>query len=145
MSGDIETRFWAKVLKSNFINGCWIWKAAKDGKGYGLIGQRGGRLIKAHRFSYQLHKGPIPRGLQLDHLCMVRNCVNPDHLEPVSCRENILRGNGAAKQNANKTHCKSGHKLSGKNLAIRKDGYRNCRACNARRTVEFRARSISRR
>jgi hypothetical protein len=70
---------------------CWLWTASKHYKGYGLL-NRQGKVLKAHRFSYELYKGKIPAGLQVDHLCRVRNCVNPEHLELVDNRENVIRG-----------------------------------------------------
>src|ERR1035437_6893898 len=103
-------RFWAKVDKTE---DCWNWTAHTDGMGYGQLakpGQHGG-LVVAHRFAYELLVGPIPEGLQLDHLCRNRACVNPDHLEPVTRRVNILRGVGFGAVNAKKTECPRGHPL----------------------------------
>lgn len=80
---------------------------------------------RAHRFSYQLYKGNIPKNLVIDHLCKNPSCVNPDHLEAVTNRENILRGISPAAINSKKTHCPKGHKLSGDNVYI----YRNSRWC----------------
>ena len=117
-------------------SGCWLWTAATNGNGYGVIrlGPRPASMGYAHRVSYELHKGPIPEGLVIDHLCRVTLCVNPDHLEVVTHRENLLRGVGFSAVNAKKTHCLQGHPLSGDNLLSRKDGSRCCRTChNARR------------
>lgn len=86
-----DERFWRWVERGE---GCWLWLASTDTKGYGLFGAEG-KLSKAHRYAYELLVGPIPEGLVLDHLCRVRHCVNPDHLEPVTTYENILRGEGA--------------------------------------------------
>lgn len=131
--------FWRHVQKTEK---CWLWTAQVSWRGYGrfrvLDGPRG--TMMAHRFSYQLLIGPIPRGLTLDHLCREKRCVNPEHLEVVTLRENILRGNSLPAINARKTHCKRGHCLSGKNVVITTAGYRNCRECNnERRRIHSRA------
>ncbi len=129
----LEARFWAHVDKSG-PGGCWIWKAAKSIGGYGRF--RTGSLANktrrheyAHRVAYQLCVGPIPGELQLDHLCRVRACVRPDHLEPVSCRENLLRGDTITAACAAKTHCPMGHAYAGANLLVWSDGQRRCREC----------------
>lgn len=86
---DIEARFWAKVDKTET---CWLWTAAiRRRSGYGVFSHQA-RTMLAHRFAYELLVGPIPDGLVIDHLCRVRHCVNPDHLEPVTQRENLRRG-----------------------------------------------------
>src|SRR5882672_10337222 len=94
--------------------GCWLWHGALQNKGYGLfhIGSvldRSRRRVLAHRLAYELYMGPIPFGLTIDHLCRVPCCVNPDHLEPVTHRENVLRGLSPQAMNAAKLHCVSGH------------------------------------
>lgn len=116
-----------RVLRSE---GCWKWTghvAPSTGYGYASVG----RVYHgpAHRLSFELFVGPIPKGLQLDHLCRQRDCVNPKHLEPVTSAENVLRGTGITANNARKMYCQHGHPLSGKNLKLRPDGYRACRAC----------------
>lgn len=70
--------------------GCWVWQRAIDRRGYGVI-KDGKRLKRAHRVMYERHRGPIPEGLELDHLCVNPPCVNPDHLEPVTRAENLRR------------------------------------------------------
>ncbi|MEU7240240.1 HNH endonuclease signature motif containing protein [Streptomyces sparsogenes] len=84
----------------------------------------------AHRFAYETLVGPIPEHLQLDHLCRVRHCVNPDHLEPVSSRENTRRGRSQAGINGRKTHCQKGHPFDSANTYVWK-GSRACRTCRS--------------
>jgi len=84
----VRERFFDKVSPEP-NSGCWLWDATGDEKGYGFL-KIGNRHHRAHRVSYQLHKGPIPKGMVVDHLCSVRCCVNPDHLEAVSHRENAV-------------------------------------------------------
>lgn len=108
---------------------CWKWKAGKTNKGYGAfyINQK---QHTAHRLSYRLFVGEIPIGLDLDHLCRNRDCCNPSHLEAVTRRENLLRGNTIPALNATKTHCKHGHEFTPENTIIKKTGSRDCRLCH---------------
>jgi hypothetical protein len=111
--------------------GCWLWTGAVNPGGYGHI-LYGDKTISAHRASYELHVGPIPEGLHIDHLCRVRSCINPDHLEPVTRSENARRGltvNHLRDKELAKTHCPSGHPYSGSNLIFHTNGGRLCRAC----------------
>jgi len=93
----------------------------------------------AHVASYELLVGPVPGGRQLDHLCRNKMCINPDHLEPVTPRENVLRGETIVAANVQKTHCHQGHPLSGANLyvAAADPSRRHCRACRAERTRQY--------
>lgn len=118
--------------------GCWLWTGALGGGGYGAIGaggKRGGRRT-AHRVAYELYRGPIPAGLELDHLCRTRCCVNPWHLEPVTRRENVLRGVSAAAQQAKQTHCKWGHEFTPENTYRETPTKRGCKECRRRLTRE---------
>lgn len=122
-----QIRFWSKVNKDT-DHACWIWKAGVNNKGYGQFWFEG-KLIYAHRVAYELTKGPIPEGLTIDHLCRNRVCVNPDHMEPVTNGENVLRGVGPSAINSRKTLCPRGHPLFGKDLYVYPNGKRTCRAC----------------
>lgn len=135
--GTLEERFWAKVQKLE--DGCWLWTGGKRGCGYGTI-RRNGKNTSAHVVAYEMLVGPIPDGLEIDHLCRVRLCVNPEHMEPVTHRENIRRSIGNFGDKARQTECIHGHPLSGDNLYIATNGRRQCRACAARRQREFHAR-----
>lgn len=104
-------------------NGCWEWVGARSA-GYGGI-MVGGKRVGAHRYVYEQLVGQIPKGLSLDHLCRNHACVNPDHLEPVTHRVNVLRGIGEAAKNAAKTYCKRGHELERD-----RRGRRWCRTCH---------------
>lgn len=120
-----EERFWAKVQKSE--NGCWSWTAGKCGMGYGwlrLPGKDGG-IVSAHRFSYNLHRGPILDGLELDHLCRNPSCVNPGHLEAVTHRENVRRGTSPPAVTRRTGVCQRGHS----DWRISSGGNWLCRPC----------------
>jgi len=116
---------------------CWIWTGSQNGKGYGKVSYLGQRH-RTHRFSYELLVGPIPAGLQIDHLCRVRPCMNPQHLEPVTPKVNQERS-----ERATKTHCIHGHPFSGDNLRVKyRNGLpeRSCRACTRQRKREYKLR-----
>lgn len=100
--------------------------------GYGALSIFGQRVY-AHRFSYELHVGPIPEGLVIDHLCRNRLCVNPDHLEPVTSQENVRRGHEALGVRQYATHCKNGHEYTPENTLITVEGWRSCRTCSRER------------
>lgn len=120
------------------MNDCIIWTGYLNESGYGYSGRvvNGERL--AHRIAYVAAKGPIPADLQLDHLCRVRSCYNPEHLEAVTPSENTRRAHVANP----KTHCRRGHELTPDNVKIGSDGYRTCRTCyrNSDRAAHARKR-----
>jgi hypothetical protein len=107
----IEERFWEKVVR-DIDTGCWEWTGCRMWNGYGIIhGIVGNSYIYCHRLAYELCIGPIPNGLTVDHLCKNRGCVNPSHLDPVTFKENVLRGDSPSAVGARSTHCKNGHLL----------------------------------
>lgn len=120
----------ATVEDRGYLTPCWISNRAAQPNGYTKIGYLGATWL-THRFAYEVFVGSVPDGLALDHLCRQRACCNPEHLEPVTIRENLLRGETSTAENAAKTHCHAGHPLSGANLYIRPDGQaqRGCRTC----------------
>lgn len=129
-----EERFWSKVTKTQ---DCWLWTGSRNTGGYGRFALTHKDYVAAHRYAYVLTYGPIPVGLELDHVkargCRYRHCVNPDHLEPVTARENVMRSDGVAAVNARKAMCVAGHPLEGANLYIRPNGKRECIACRTLR------------
>lgn len=118
------------------ITGCWMWMSWIDKCGYGKMAGPGHSQL-AHRCSYEHFVGPIPAGMELDHKCRNRWCINPSHLEPVSGYENQRRGDGIGGRNLRKTHCPSGHPYSGDNLIqrVQRNGRinRQCRSCQTMR------------
>jgi hypothetical protein len=118
---------------------CWRWTDSVKGLGYGWlrIGNPSKALL-AHRLMYEQYRGPIPEGLSLDHLCRNKWCVNPDHLEAVTHRTNVLRGVGPTAINARMTHCRNGHEFTPETIVIdKKYGYKKCRICRDRRRREY--------
>jgi len=151
----LADRFWPKVNKNGPISRkrpdlgrCWIWLGRRArGYGYFWIARKPDgkhHSIPAHRVSYEWLKGPIAEGLEADHLCRVRHCVNPDHIEPVTRRENIMRGANFCAAKARKVRCKFGHWFTEANTIIRKDGRRSCRKCGRRINSEYAKRKAAR-
>jgi hypothetical protein len=132
-------RFWRYVEKSD---GCWLWTGTRTRDGYGTFHVSHSRSVAAHRFAYQLLVGPIPAGLQLDHVrargCTSHACVNPAHLEPVTQRVNILRGDSVVAQNSRRTHCAQGHVYDPSNTQY-SQGARRCAECHRTRQRRYEA------
>jgi len=130
-------RFMARVT---ITPTCWLWTGATDKFGYGRVGVAR-KIVLTHRYSYEMHRGPIPVGLVLDHLCRTPRCVNPDHLEPVTLRENIERSPLLPR-----THCPRGHVLDESNLdpdRLRR-GLRLCRICREEQVQRARVKQNAR-
>jgi len=109
--------------------GCWLWAGNMWTGDYGRIGFKGRNRL-AHRVVYELIRGPIPEGLELDHLCRVHSCVNPDHLEPVTHHENMKR---SPLTHRKKAYCPRNHPYEGDNVVVYRSGFRHCRACQRER------------
>jgi hypothetical protein len=116
-----EERFLPRVDQMG--EGCWLWTGDLDGRGYGSFFD-GERTRKAYRWGYEFFMGPIPEGMELDHLCRVPACVNPDHLEPVTHAENMRRSAPATS-----AYCVHGHEFTPENTHVNAKGHRGCRAC----------------
>lgn len=121
----LEEKFWERVVKTNT---CWNWIGYITSTGYGLIKYEK-NTIHAHRLSLSIHNIELKKDLVIDHLCRNRKCVNPNHLEQVSLRENTLRGYGAPAVNKRKKECLNGHSFDEKNTFHTKIGTRQCRTC----------------
>lgn len=135
--GPADVRFWPRINKME--SGCWEWTGTISESGYGQFWD-GSRLVRPHRWVYEAVVGPIPDGLVIDHLCRNRACCNPAHLEPVTRRENSLRGVSPNAENARKTHCKRGHEFTPENTIRRADAptRRQCRECKRIKDREYR-------
>jgi hypothetical protein len=138
----LDHPFWTRVDASG---DCWTWTGGRQSAGYGhySLGRRGLKTL-AHRFAYELLVGPIPEGRQIDHLCRNHLCVNPDHMEPVTQRTNILRGTSPAAAHARVQTCPSGHPYDEANTCHRSNGRRSCRTCSRQRNnARYHARKVA--
>lgn len=148
-----DERFWSRVA---ITPGCWLWLGGRNNSGYGSFTVSTHHREAAHRYAYRTLVGPIPDGLDLDHVrargCAHRHCVNPDHLQPVDRRTNALRGDGFSAVHASKTACAHGHPFTPENTYVylgRKYPRRTCRVClrewglarNARRKAARRGKA----
>jgi hypothetical protein len=115
--------------------GCWLWEGAVCCNGYGRI-WHSKRVALVHRVSYELSNGKIPQRLQIDHLCRVKNCVNPSHLEAVTHKENLRRGESIGTLNSRKTQCSKGHSYTESNTH-HDNGRRKCKTCNRKRSLAY--------
>jgi hypothetical protein len=143
----LPERFWAKVVPEP-NTGCWIWTASTDGRGYGHCSDGHGKTVHAYRLAYETLVGPVPEGLELDHVrargCVGRACVNPAHLEPVTHQENVRRGDGWSGRHARATHCPAGHPYDEANTYVDPRGKRQCRQCQRASDAAVRAREALR-
>lgn len=127
MKRDPIDRFWSRVTV--MPTGCWLWMGSLHPERYGIFCVDGRTRMFAHKWAYKALVGEYEDGLQLDHLCKVRQCVNPAHIDPVTPAVNNRRSNSRSARNLMKTHCVRGHPLSGPNLYVNYRGNRECKKC----------------
>lgn len=118
-------------------NGCWEWTKNKDKAGYGII-RINEKNLKTHRFMYEYYYGSICPDLTIDHLCRNTSCCNPKHLEQVTLKVNIHRGNGIAGINFRKIYCKRGHEFTPENIYLSQNIKRSCKTCVKQAAAEYR-------
>src|SRR6266850_5990121 len=140
MAISLEQRFWEYTDKRS-PEECWLWLGSRTTDGYGRLIMTDHRFVKAHRLGYEIVRGKIPEGLQLDHLCRNPICVNPWHLEVVDNRTNARRGKSGILA-VLKTHCPKGHEFTPENTYLRSDRFRarRCRICSLERGREYKQR-----
>lgn len=146
MMNSVLERLWKHTIPEP-MSGCWLWDGALSVAGYGRIGIAGKSAQQAHRVCYEIYKRPIPAGLDLDHLCRVRCCINPDHLEPVTRKENLRRGDNSYRgENMRaKTHCPKGHPYHHEKRMGGRGLQRICKPCRNEASNAYKARKKARR
>lgn len=127
------------VEDRGFESPCWVWLWSLDRDGYGRFKPAKGSERRAHRWAYEHFVGPIPKGLHVHHRCEHRDCVNPAHLQPMTCRDNLMLGDTAAARGAAKTECHRGHPFDAANTYITSAGSRQCKECGRDRMRDRRA------
>ena len=141
-SKSLEQRLLEKTDTSKILTDCWVFLGCKDSSGYGNIGNNG-KTISAHRASYELYRGQIPKDKQIDHICGNRLCINPQHLDLVTAKENVRRGRQkftcVPHPKPLRTHCMKGHPYSGANLFIDTNKQRRCMIC--KRAIDRKAQN----
>lgn len=133
-----EDRFWSNVDVPAQPSCCWEWIGERNHKGYGRVSINASRFV-VHRVAYSLLIEPVPEDMQIDHLCRTRYCVNPDHLQPVTNRENLVRGYGVIARSVRATHCPQGHAYTPENTRLYRRA-RVCRTCDIQKKREARRR-----
>ena len=133
---ELPTRIANKFIPD--LAGCWVWIASKNPQGYGWTTFKN-RSYLAHRAVYELLVGPIPDGLQCDHLCLNKSCVNPAHIEIVTAKVNTLRGTNPCAISAKKTHCIHGHEFTPANTYRGVANRRDCLTCKRLRNQRIEA------
>lgn len=136
----VQSRFWRQTMKVE--DGCIVWAGTLTPRGYGQFSVDN-KHYAAHRLAYSKLVGPVPVGLVCDHLCRNRACVNPEHIDVVTNRENIIRGEGPAmltRMNRAKTHCPAGHEYTVTNTRVDSRGRRGCRTCSLAFSRKYKAR-----
>jgi len=130
----IQLHRFQNKIEIDLLEGCWLWSGGISLDGYGRV-KINNKDYRAHRISYEYWKGDIPNNLELDHLCRNRSCVNPQHLQAVTHKENMKRGISLQTMNSKKTHCLQGHEYNNINTYMTPTGSRDCRICRRKSQI----------